>query len=47
MAKGHGIKSLKGVKGSRSVGHRPKENKKSVKLRKRIREGKRLLKENG
>ena len=47
MAKGHGIKSLKGVKGSRSVGHRPKESKKSVKLRKQIREGKRLPKKEG
>jgi len=47
MAKGHGIKSLKGVKGSRSIGRRPKENKMSVKLRKLIREGKRLPKRNG
>ena len=47
MAKGHGTKALKGVKGSRSVGNRPKYNKKSVKLRKLIREGKRLPKREG
>jgi len=47
MAKGHGIKSLKGVKGSRSAGHRPKHNKKSAELRKQIREGKRLPKREG
>jgi len=47
MAARHGIKSLKGVKGSRSIGHRPKHNKKSTKLRKLIREGKRLPKREG
>jgi hypothetical protein len=37
MAARHGIKSLKGVKKSRSVGNRPKHSKKSVKLRKLVR----------
>ena len=44
MAKKHGRKSLKGVKGSRHVGHRPKHSKKSADLRRKIREGKILLK---